>query len=61
MSKYKLNDFFILNDQILFSSLKDINLESMYFNNTKKNEFDAIVVGSGISGGWAAKELCEAV
>ena len=21
--------------------------------------FDAIVVGSGISGGWAAKELCE--
>jgi len=22
-------------------------------------EFDAIVVGSGISGGWAAKELCE--
>ncbi len=27
---------------------------------TKPNEqFDAIVVGSGISGGWAAKELCE--
>ncbi|HAZ25943.1 MAG TPA: GMC family oxidoreductase, partial [Algoriphagus sp.] len=25
----------------------------------KSNEFDAIVVGSGISGGWAAKELCE--
>src|ERR1700678_3694670 len=23
------------------------------------NQFDAIVVGSGISGGWAAKELCE--
>jgi choline dehydrogenase-like flavoprotein len=23
------------------------------------NEFDAIVVGSGIAGGWAAKELCE--
>lgn len=23
------------------------------------NEFDAIVVGSGITGGWAAKELCE--
>src|SRR5260370_15340511 len=22
--------------------------------------FDAIVVGSGITGGWAAKELCEA-
>jgi choline dehydrogenase-like flavoprotein len=30
--------------------------------NTKakqQNSYDAIVVGSGISGGWAAKELCE--
>lgn len=26
---------------------------------TNKTEFDAIVVGTGISGGWAAKELCE--
>jgi choline dehydrogenase-like flavoprotein len=26
---------------------------------TAANTFDAIVVGSGISGGWAAKELCE--
>jgi len=26
---------------------------------TKENTYDAIVVGSGISGGWAAKELCE--
>ena len=25
----------------------------------KQNSFDAIVIGSGISGGWAAKELCE--
>lgn len=25
----------------------------------KQKEFDAIVVGTGISGGWAAKELCE--
>jgi len=24
------------------------------------NSYDAIVIGSGISGGWAAKELCEA-
>jgi choline dehydrogenase-like flavoprotein len=24
------------------------------------NTYDAIVIGSGISGGWAAKELCEA-
>jgi choline dehydrogenase-like flavoprotein len=30
--------------------------------NTKgkaEHTYDAIVVGSGISGGWAAKELCE--
>ena len=26
---------------------------------TSANAFDAIVIGSGISGGWAAKELCE--
>jgi choline dehydrogenase-like flavoprotein len=26
---------------------------------TQANTYDAIVVGSGISGGWAAKELCE--
>jgi len=25
----------------------------------QREEYDAIVVGSGISGGWAAKELCE--
>lgn len=25
----------------------------------EKNTYDAIIVGSGISGGWAAKELCE--
>lgn len=33
----------------------------MYFNSEGKNEvtYDAIVVGTGISGGWAAKELCE--
>ena len=24
-----------------------------------ENTYDAIVVGTGISGGWAAKELCE--
>jgi choline dehydrogenase-like flavoprotein len=26
---------------------------------TPQNTYDAIIVGSGISGGWAAKELCE--
>ncbi|ASU35050.1 GMC oxidoreductase [Mucilaginibacter xinganensis] len=28
-------------------------------NGKQKNTYDAIVIGSGISGGWAAKELCE--
>ena len=28
-------------------------------DNRKKNTYDAIVIGSGISGGWAAKELCD--
>ncbi|MBT3445119.1 MAG: GMC family oxidoreductase, partial [Flavobacteriaceae bacterium] len=32
----------------------------MYINKTDQAQYDAIVVGSGISGGWAAKELCEA-
>ena len=31
----------------------------MYFNSNDTNTFDAIVIGSGVSGGWAAKELCE--
>lgn len=31
-----------------------INIDSI-----KERTFDAIVIGSGISGGWAAKELCE--
>ena len=28
-------------------------------NTTAQNTYDAIVIGSGISGGWAAKELCQ--
>lgn len=35
--------------------------DSTYINNKAKanNTYDAIIAGSGISGGWAAKELCE--
>ena len=35
--------------------------DTTYINNKAKakNTYDAIIVGSGISGGWAAKELCE--
>jgi choline dehydrogenase-like flavoprotein len=34
--------------------MANINTESI-----KERTYDAIVIGSGISGGWAAKELCE--
>src|SRR5450432_2520189 len=35
--------------------------DTLYFNNkaNAQNTYDAIVIGSGISGGWAAKELTE--
>jgi choline dehydrogenase-like flavoprotein len=38
-----------------------MSTDSTLLNNkaTSNNIFDAIIVGSGISGGWAAKELCE--
>lgn len=32
---------------------------SKFYYNEEQGFYDAIVVGSGISGGWAAKELCE--
>jgi choline dehydrogenase-like flavoprotein len=31
----------------------------MHTSNQNQNTFDAIVIGSGISGGWAAMELCK--
>jgi choline dehydrogenase-like flavoprotein len=36
-------------------------IDSTYINNKAmaQHTFDAIVIGSGISGGWAAKELCD--
>ena len=30
-----------------------------FYYNEERDSYDAIVVGTGISGGWAAKELCE--
>jgi len=32
---------------------------SEFYYNEEQESYDAIVVGTGISGGWAAKELCE--
>lgn len=34
------------------------NMSTFYYNSPIE-EYDAIVVGTGVSGGWAAKELCE--
>ena len=35
--------------------IKNVNVNGV----NQANKFDAIVIGSGMSGGWAAKELCE--
>jgi choline dehydrogenase-like flavoprotein len=37
----------------------DPNQVHLNIKGKDSNSYDAIVVGSGISGGWAAKELCE--
>lgn len=34
-------------------------MADLVLDSVKKRTFDAIVIGSGASGGWAAKELCE--
>jgi choline dehydrogenase-like flavoprotein len=36
--------------------MSNFNIDSI-----KERTFDAIVIGSGISGGWAAKELTQKV
>jgi len=35
--------------------------DTLQINNKSaaQNTYDAIVIGSGISGGWAAKEFCD--
>jgi choline dehydrogenase-like flavoprotein len=38
-----------------FNYTKEVNINGL----NQSNNFDAIVIGSGISGGWAAKEFCE--
>ena len=39
--------------------IKDSTSINLNVKGKAANTFDAIVIGSGISGGWAAKELCE--
>ena len=39
--------------------IKQTQYMSKFYYNEEQESYDAIVVGTGISGGWAAKELCE--
>lgn len=48
-----LMGFFI---RLFFKHIFQVNV---YFQVMNTHEYDAIVIGSGISGGWAAKEFCE--
>src|SRR6266496_2508548 len=41
------------------STNKNDSLVNINAGGKAQHTYDAIVVGSGISGGWAAKELCE--
>jgi choline dehydrogenase-like flavoprotein len=34
-------------------------MSNLAIDAAKKRTYDAIVIGSGASGGWAAKELCD--
>ena len=34
-------------------------MQGLQIADSNANKYDAIVIGSGMSGGWAAKELCE--
>jgi len=43
-------------DEVMPRDTSHININS---KGVAQNTYDAIVIGSGISGGWAAKELCE--
>ena len=35
-------------------------MANLNITSKKSRTYDAIVIGSGASGGWAAKELCDA-
>src|SRR5262249_9483628 len=45
-----------LKSKLTMPDSKHVNTNS---RGKEANSYDAIVIGSGISGGWAAKELCE--
>ena len=39
--------------------MRDYTSVNFNVDGTQQHTYDAVVIGSGISGGWAAKELCE--
>ena len=41
------------------SDTTKVNTVNISGKGVDQNTYDAIVIGSGISGGWAAKELCD--
>lgn len=45
--------------RFLITFIKNQYIMNLNTEVIKKHTYDAIVIGSGISGGWAAKELCE--
>lgn len=40
-------------------SIDTVNAPNLNTKSVQQHTYDAIVIGSGMSGGWAAKELCE--
>src|ERR1700712_3523911 len=44
---------------ILLNLLKKEKMSNINIDAAKANTYDAIVIGSGMSGGWAAKEFTE--
>ena len=42
-------------------NLSQVDIWDVYLSKVmnKQNHFDSIVIGAGMSGGWAAKEFCE--
>jgi choline dehydrogenase-like flavoprotein len=44
---------------MVMSASNVVRAVNLNVKSVQQNTFDAIVIGSGMSGGWAAKELCE--
>jgi len=58
ISPFTTFDFGFGQEYLIFK-IDNFNRMNINIDAIKQQTFDAIVIGSGISGGWAAKELCE--